>query len=390
MTRHRRACGKLIAVFLVLTPLGLSLSPKPQRPGLFAPAPGSPFPVGSGPSDIAMADLSGDGKLDVVTANSGSDNLTILLGDGSGGFRPAPGSPLAAGPAPHLVAIGKLNQDAHFDLVVTAHDSNDVRVLLADDQGNFGPAPGSPFPALTGTRPHNHGLALADVNRDGSLDIVTSNCNAGSVSILLGSGRGSFLPAPGSPFQVGRCPYPLAAGDLDGDGALDIVTPNLEGSSLSALLGDGDGGFALAPGSPVRTLARPYFVAIGDLNGDRKLDLAATHDDISQVSLLLGDGRGGFAPAPGSPIDAGQRGGEIVFADVNGDRKLDFVTGTASHSVAVFLGDGRGRFAPAPGSPFPAGRGPWGLALGDINGDGKLDILTANFESNNVSVLLGR
>ena len=102
-----------------------------------------------------------------------------------------------------------------------------------------------------------------------------------------------------------------------------------------------------------------------------------------------GWGGGGFEPAPGSRLGAGARGGEVLLVDVNGDARLDLVTGTDANTVVVLLGDGSGRFRPAPGSPFATGRGPWGVAAADINGDGKLDILTANFDDNNVKILLG-
>jgi hypothetical protein len=167
------------------------------------------------------------------------------------------------------------------------------------------------------------------------------------------------------------------------------VTPNVGSNNLTVLVGDGRGGFAPAAGSPISVAARPYFVALGDVDGDHKLDLAAAHDDITLITVLLGDGRGGFRPAPGSPVDAGARGGEVVLADLNGDARRDLVTGTAADTVVVLLGDGRGGFAPASGSPYATGRGPWAVAVADVDGDGKPDILTANFDDNNVRILLG-
>jgi hypothetical protein len=346
--------------------------------------------VGDRPADIALADVNGDGPLDLLTANSRSNNVSILLGNGRGGFAPAPGSPLAGGPVTHLLALGDVNGDSHLDLAVTCHDSNDAILYLGNGHGGFRAAPGSPFPLLQGTAPHNHGLALGDFNGDRKLDLATSNQNHRSVSVLLGDGQGRFRSAPGSPFLVGGAPYPLALGDLNGDGALDIVTPNLDSRQIAVLLGNGRGGFAPAPGSPFPVLPRPYFVALGDLNGDRWLDVVASHDDISLLTVLLGDGQGGFRPASGSSVDVGSRAGEILLRDMNSDGRVDLVTGTDAHQVVVLLGEGDGGFRPAAGSPFAVGRGPWGLALGDVNGDSKIDIVTANLESNDVSVLLAQ
>jgi hypothetical protein len=281
---------------------------------LFVVAPGSPFAVGSQPSAVAVGDVNGDGKADAVVANGGDDNVTVLLSDGRGGLRNAPDSPFAAGPKPHLIVLGDVNSDGRLDCAVTEHDSTEVRVFLGKGDGRFGRAPGSPVVAHSG-KAHNHGLSFADVNRDGALDIITSNQDDNSVSVLLGDGKGGFTPAAKSPFLVGRSPYPHELGDVDGDGKPDIVAPNVRGTSMSVLLGDGKGGFLPAAGSPVQVPARPYHAGLGDVNNDGKLDAILSHDDVSFVSVLLGDGRGGFRAAPGSPVDLGARAWRILLRD---------------------------------------------------------------------------
>jgi hypothetical protein len=357
-----------------------------RRP-LFTPAPGSPLDIGSRPNDIAAGDLNGDGGLDIVTCNV-DDTLTVLLNDGRAGFRPAPGSPVKA--AAHLVAIGDVNNDRRPDLALTHHDSFGVAVLLGTGDGRFAPAPGSPFAAHQGVKPHNHGLALSDVNSDGSLDLTTSNQDDNSVSVLLGDGRGGFTPAVGSPFAVGRAPYPHAVGDVNGDGRLDVVTPNVGGSNVTVLLGDGRGGFTPAANSPYAVAARPYHVAVGDVSGDGNPDLVTTHDDVNLITTLLGDGRGGFAAAPDSPFDLGRRAYKLIAAAVGGDARAGLVVGTeAGDDVAVLSGNERGGYTHAAGSPYRAGRNPR-VAVGDVNGDGKPDIITANNGSGDVTVLLQR
>lgn len=376
-----------------LAAIGLSLllqaGAVPPSSTLFTEAPGSPLAVGSQPAAVAVGDENSDGKLDAIVANSGSDNVSVLLGDGRGGFRNAPQSPFAAGPKPHLVVLGDVNGDGALDLAVTEHDSNEVRVFLGLGDGRFRVARGSPFVALRSARPDNHGLTFTDVNHDGKLDITTSNQNDKSVSVLLGDGKGGFAPAPGSPFAVGGTPYPHALGDLNEDGALDIVTPNVQENSMGVLLGDGKGGFRAAPGSLYHVEIRPYHAELGDVNGDKHLDAVLTHDDITLVSVLLGDGHGGFRAAPASPADTRRRGGKVMLRDVNGDGQTDLIT-CAGGSVIVMLGDGRGGFTPAPGSPYATPGGSWGMDMGDFNGDGKLDIVTANSAGNSVTVLLGR
>jgi hypothetical protein len=126
------------------------------------------------------------------------------------------------------------------------------------------------------------------------------------------------------------------------------------------------------------------------VNNDGKLDAVLSHDDVNFVSVLLGDGRGGFQAAPSSPVDLGARGWRILLRDLNSDRRLDLVTSSGLAGVTVMVGDGRGGFSQAPGSPYLTGRGPWSLDIGDLNGDGKLDVVTANNEANSVTVLLGK
>jgi len=386
--------GKLIPAWVlwVLAILTSSCQAQTQRnaqsqPPLFAPTPGFPLDIGSRPNDIAVADLNKDGRLDIVTCNAG-DTLTVLLGNGRGGFTPAPGPPIKA--AAHLVAVGDVNNDRNPDLALTHHDSFGVEILLGAGDGRFAPAPGSPFAAHQGAKPHNHGLSLSDLNSDGNLDITTSNQDDNSVSVLLGDGRGNFKAAAKSPFAVGRAPYPHAIGDVNRDGNLDIVTPNVGSNNVTVLLGDGRGGFRAAANSPHAVANRPYYIAIGDVSGDGNPDLITTHDDINLITTLLGDGRGGFAAAPASPFDVGRRAFKLVTADVTGDARMELVIGTeASDSVAVLLGNERGGYTPAAGSPYTAGRNPR-VATGDVNGDGKPDIITANNGSADITVLLGK
>lgn len=366
---------------------GLSCSMQPQVP-MYVPSSGSPFATGTQPADVVVCDLDGDGSLDLLTANVGSNDVTVLLGNGTGEFDPAPDSPVPAGIAAHLIACADLTGDGNPDIAVTSHDSNDVVVLLGDGHGSLRAAPGSPFAALRAGEAHNHGLLLVDVDGDGNLDIVTTNQADGSLSVLHGNGRGGFMDAPGSPFAVGRMPYLPAAGDVDGDGVVDLLVPNARDDDVAALLGGTTGSLAPASGSPYPVEPRPYFVGLADLNGDGKLDLVTSQAETALLTILLGDGRGGFAPGPGSPLDGGFRGYKVRFGDLNLDGNTDLVTTGVGDGAIVLLGDGRGAFQPAPGSPFATGGGPWGVAVADVNSDGKLDIITANSNDDSASVLL--
>jgi hypothetical protein len=369
-----------------------------EDPPLLVLAPGSPIAVAGGPGSILLDDVNQDGRLDLIVACWKTKSITVLLGHGDGQFRGARGSPVQVPESPGEMALGDVYGDGRPDLAVASHDSYVVRLLLGDDAGGFALAPDSSVVMRDGPRPHTHGLVAGDLNGDGHPDLVTVNNADDDVSVALGDGRGGFTRAPGSPFGVGPSPYPATLADLDGDGHLDIVaTATAVGpgrdeqvastAALTVLLGDGRGGFRRGR-IRLRT-TQPWFVAVGDLNGDYALDLVVTHAERRELTVLVGDGPGGFRETDDSPLDLGHAAWRTAVTDVDRDGKADVVA-AADSGVCVLLGDGRGGFTPAPGSPFPAGKGAWQLAVGDLNGDGRPDVVTSNLESDSVTVLLAQ
>ena len=354
----------------------------------FEPAPGSPLKLAGGGHSFVMGDVNRDGKPDLIVY--GSAALTVLPGNGRGGFERATNAPVKLPHAAGEMVTGDFNGDGMLDWAGAHHDHYDVMVMLGKGDGDFTPAPGSPFTAReAGKRPHTHGLAAGDVNGDGKLDLVTANNEDDDVSVLLGDGKGGFARAPGSPFPVGRSPYPIELADVNGDGKLDVVAPNSGPGrrTVTVLFGDGRGAFRPAPHSPFRTAGDAYFVTVADVNRDHQLDLIVTHDEDSLVTLLLGDDRGDFKAASGSPFNLGNGAWQIIAIDLDRDGDLDLVA-AGQNAVAVLLGDSRGSFKQAKNSPFRTGKGSWRLALADLDGDSKLDIVAGNVESDDISVLL--
>jgi beta-lactam-binding protein with PASTA domain len=363
----------------------------------------SDFGVGSSPYWVAVGDFNGDGNQDLAVANAGSGTVSILLGNGTGGF--AAGATFAAGGNPDDMAVGDFNGDGIPDLAVgnsgtcCAFTNSNVSIFLGKGGGTFGAPTIIPSPA--GTLPGS--IAVGDFNGDGIPDLAVVNEIGNTVSILLGKGDGTFGPAIS--FAVGKGAVFVAVGDFNGDGKLDLAVVN-EGtcceftdSSVSILLGNGDGTFGgtavfLTNGTFLGFMGPPQnlfaglgalSVAVGDFNGDGKLDLAVTafnkynaglgFDNDPEVSILLGNGDGTFgAPSKFAVGDGGAFDTvyQVVVGDFNGDGNLDVAavtddTATAndSGSVSVLLGNGDGTFGAV--HNFPTGDFAASLAVGNFH-----------------------
>jgi hypothetical protein len=354
----------------------------------------SHFSVGTAPGSVEIADLNGDGKLDIIVANEQSNNVTILLGDGKGEFTQAKGSPFPAGHAPSDIAIGDFNRDGKLDLAFANHEEKHLTVLLGNGQGGFTPAPNSPF--AVEVKPHTHGVATGDLNGDGNLDLVTDSWGNDQVSVLFGDGKGSFNTS-GTFLDVGKMPYQrVRVGDINGDGKSDIITTNLEGDNVTILLGNSKGGFKQSTSSPFPCGESPFNFAIGDVNGDGKPDLAIVNSPSSTadrhgkdgLTILLGDGAGGFRMLAGSPFATGRIPNRVAIGDVNGDGIGDIaVSSPDGNNITMFLMSNKGV---ASSSRIAIGGKPKGLAIRDLNGDGKADIVITNNSANIVTVILSK
>jgi hypothetical protein len=286
----------------------------------------STFPVGKGPLGAAAGDFDEDGNLDLAVANFGDDTVTILLGDGLGAFTAA-GSPISVGDGPIFIAVGDFSDphDGHLDLAVANQRSDDVSILLGDGSGGF-TAVLPPKPV--GNQPVS--IAVADFNNppDGKLDLAVANFAAQTVSIFLGDGNGTFTPQPVG--AVGTQPVSIVAGDFNGDDKVDLATAN-QGKNVSILLGNGDGTFQAAQSFSLGKV--PVSLTAADFNGDGALDLAAAHFPRNQLSIILGNGDGTFQKSKTFTTVAGEFA--ITTGDFNGDNRPDLAVVNSKVSVLL-------------------------------------------------------
>jgi hypothetical protein len=362
--------------------------------------------VGGDPDAIAVADLNHDGTPDIVVANPESGTVTVLLGDGKGGFQKGSTSPIPAGHLPNDLGIGDFNNDGNPDLLIVNTQTPYVTLLLGDGHGRFHPAPHSPF--TTSVKPHPHGVAVGHFcGENEPLDAVIDSWGSGEVELLVGDGKGNLRNGPKFPAGPGS-DMPLRTADFNQDGKPDIVMPDTDighwnTNTASVLLGDGKCGFRPAPGSPFSAGAVPWSVAVGDINNDGIPDLVITPygpqvRDAGEVgaTVLLGDGRGSFHPMPGSPFAlpgcASPR--RVAVGSMHENKLCDFaVTCTNSSSVLVFTGQKGGGLhlssldVPAGASSSPVGRG---ILLADLLGKGRDDIIVSNGSAGTITLLLPR
>jgi hypothetical protein len=373
----------------------------------------SPYPVGPMAGRPVVGDVNGDSRPDIVVAcgtccgsrpDDRSGHIVVLLGDGAGSFKPAPATPIKVGSSVRKVALGDLTGDKILDIVAAEHDSHNLTLLIGDGNGGFnrrvgdvvcvmnGPIRNPSTGAMVMPEGHTHEVATADINDDGRLDILATTVSGHGLAALLNQTDGSFTHSAGSPYRL-RTPYDaIATADMNGDDKNDIVFPSIAGNEIHVMLGDGKGGFLPADGSPMKVAERPGYVAVGDCNNDGKPDVFATHDDAAMVDVLFNDGTGKLSVAPDSPIKPAVRGGlwGIATADLNGDGTLDLACGNAAgDGLAILLGNGRGGFL-AVDSGIQTGDGPGYLAAADLNGDGRIDLVTGNYDSGDLTILLAQ
>jgi hypothetical protein len=337
------------------------------------------FAVGDQPSDLLLIDVSGDDIPDLITANRGSDDVSVSFGNGDGSFGPA--LELAVGAEPVGVFAADYDGDGLLDLAVAHAAEAEVSILINMGGGVFDEAESFPAGGVQSD------IVAFDHDGDGDADIFVTRPGTNDLVVLPNVTNGVLDFGPviaANTYPVGTNPVRLRFGRINGDALQDLVVVNRGSDSVSVLRNLGNGAFAF----PVSYVVGndPNDVAIADFDGDGLRDLAVANETSRSVTVLYNNGFGVFPnntnltfPVPGAPV-------AITAGNFDGQPGIDLAVALqATNSVAVLSNDGAGNFPAA--AVFPTALGPAAIATTDLDGDNVADIITANFGSDRVSVL---
>jgi hypothetical protein len=353
----------------------------------------STLPVGPHPVSIVVADINGDGRPDLISANRADSTLTIWTNAGNGSF--GSNATLIVGLQPGCVAAVDINGDGKVALIsantgsVSPWVGTNLTVLTNDGSGDFG----SNTTLTVDEYPYS--LAVADINGDGTPDLVSLSFSqvVNRMTLLTNNGSGGFAfksslnLSPATHFCV-------VAADVNGDGKPDLIynsdatafTP----ASLTVLTNDGSGNFGfktnIAVSSSLQYLANGYgfsFVA-ADVNHDGHMDLICATVSPSRLIVLTNNGSGDFGT--NAILSVGGGANAVAVADINGDGNLDLISANGADStLTVLTNNGHGGWGF--NSTLAVGAGPVSLMAADLNGDGRPDLISANYAGNTLTVL---
>ncbi|CAF3946881.1 unnamed protein product [Adineta steineri] len=339
----------------------------------------------SKPAYVAVGDFNGDGKIDIVTANSGTNNIGIFLNNGAGTFATQVTYPTGSSSHPYGVAVGDFNGDGKIDIVSATQVTNNIGIFLNNGAGTF--ATQVTYP--TGSSSHPYGVAVGDFNGDGKIDIVTANSGNGHIGIFLNNGAGTFATQVTYPTGSASQPFYVAVGDFNGDGKIDIVSATQGTNNMGVFINNGAGTFATQITYPTGSSSAPDGIAVSDFNGDGQIDIVTSNYGTNNMGIFLNNGAGTFATQITYPTGSGSGPSVGAVGDFNGDGQIDIVSSNYGlNNIGIFLNIGAGTFATQVTFTTGSGSTPNCVAVGDFNGDGKNDVVSANQGTNNIGIFL--
>lgn len=327
------------------------------------------FSAGINPTNVAVADFNNDNKLDLAVTNQVSNDVSIIPGNGDGTFGSP--TPVTAGTSPYAVVAGKFNADNNFDLAVANSSSNNVSILLGNGNGTFS----APTNYFVGSSPIS--IAAGDLNNDNFQDLAVANFGsffAGSVSVLTGTGTGTFTA--GNSVQTRTQPAYVHLTNLDANANKDMIVASFGSNSVSTYFGQGNGTFVLSQNISVGP--GPVAVETTDLDANGTPDLVVANYNGDSVTTCSGSAAGTFSSCGNTP-GYGPNPVSLAGADFIGDGSSSFAAALSGSNLVRTENNQ---------DYFTVGQNPNALRTADFNGDGKPDLVSVNAGSNDVSILL--
>ncbi|CAF1191220.1 unnamed protein product [Rotaria sordida] len=340
----------------------------------------------SGPAAVVLTDINNDGRIDIVVANYATDNIGILLGRDNLTFNTIVTYSTGDNSLPISVDVSDFDNDGQMDIVVANHGTSSITIFLGYENGRFT----TQVNYSTGYQSWPSWITIGDFNRDNRLDIATSNFNLNSVGIFLGYGNGAFTPATIFSTGHGSAPQHVEARDFNNDGILDIAVANYGSNNIVVLFGVGDGSFLL--GTPYQTGpgSGPWGLVIGDFDNDTKLDIAVANHESNNIYIVLGYGQELYGSVTLYSMDFGSQPYSVAIGDLNNDGQSDIVVANyGTDNVGIALGRSHGVFDIIRTYSTGVGSAPYSVAIADFNNDNRLDIVVSNSETDNIAILLG-
>ena len=336
---------------------------------------------------IVSADINNDNIPDLAVTGWDVNQVTILLGNGLGGFTTT--TTLAAGVHPNFIATGNLNGIGGIDMAVTnGGGQRDITLFFNDGSGTSW---------TTSTLPLGNDADVSSVvaanftSPDSDIDLFIvkdSGVTTDFFEVWQGNGAGLFTEITSASGNTGSQPIFVASSDLNGDAKPDMIVVNYLGNSLTVLLGNGDGTFSEASGSPIAVGSLPRSVSTGNLNGDAYADLIVPNIGDNTLTILLGNGDGTFAS--GMSLSVGGQPASAAIADFDDDGFKDIaVSRWSANTLSIYYGNGDGTFKSTP-TNVPVGTNPFFVVAADFDRDGKTDLAVTNYASNDMSILLNK
>ncbi|CAF5032043.1 unnamed protein product, partial [Rotaria sp. Silwood1] len=328
----------------------------------------------SHPENVVVADFNKDNQLDIAVVNAWDSDLQVFLSSPNGTFGASTKYSTGYSSFPTSITAADFNKDGWIDVVVANSVSNNIGIFLGYDYPTFT----SRNIVLQNRDSTPYYIAIGDFNKDSQWDIAVACRKKNNITVFLGDGNGTFAKELFNDLSPSSRPQSLIIGDFNNDNISDIAVANSRDISISILLGNGNGTFA--PYISQKTIdASPVSIAVGDFNNDSRQDIVVALEYANSIGIFIGIGNGSFQnqisyqmPRESSPV-------WVAVGDFNNDNVQDIVVANFyGHSIGILLGYGNGSFTHA--TVFSTGNssGPCSIAIGDFNKDNRMDIVVAN------------